>query len=385
MTLFWIIAAVLTLASIGAIVLFLPKAETADAVAEHAADEAVYRDQLTSLEREIERGSLDAPTASEARAEIGRRLLHARDRQKGDDRGRLPSAFLIVSVLAVPLVAWGLYGFLGEPDMPAQPLQARLQADPRNDSIGNLIARAERALAADPSDARGWSALAPIYMRVGRYDDAASAFRALVRLNGESGSLLAALGEAEIAAGGGIVTADVKQRLERAVELEPSEPRARYFLALAKRQEGDNAGAVQLWNELAESQDAGSPWFEAARQAAQLAAAEPAGDAPRGPDREAVAAAADMSADDRQAMIGQMVAGLDKRLEDNGGSIDEWLRLINAYRVLGDMDKGQDAVRRALEAFPEDEPAQTRIRSAADALSRSGNAPSPEVNSETRS
>lgn len=387
MMLFWAIAVVLTLVSIGAIVLFLPKADKGETVAEHAADEAVYRDQLASLEREIERGSLDAPTAAEARAEIARRLLYARERQETAARGRLPNAFLIASVLAVPLIAGGIYAVLGEPDMPAQPLEARLKADPRNDSIGNLIARAERALAADPSDARGWSALAPIYMRVGRYADAANAFRALVRLQGESGRLLAALGEAEIAAGGGVVTAEAKQKLERAVELEPQEPRARYFLALAKRQEGDNAAAVRLWNELAESEAEGSPWFAAARQAAQLAAAEPAGEAPvpRGPDREAVAAAAEMSADDRQAMIGQMVAGLDERLKEQGGSIDEWLRLINAYRVLGDMEKGQNAVRRALEAFEKDEPAQTKIRSAAEALSQSGDAPGPEDNSETRS
>ncbi|MCP1198118.1 c-type cytochrome biogenesis protein CcmI [Notoacmeibacter sp. MSK16QG-6] len=382
---FWLIAAALTLAAIGAILLFLPKPTPDESIAEHAADEAVYRDQLASLDREIERGSLDEPSAAEARAEIARRLLQARDRQEDNDHGRLPNAFLMAAVLAVPIVAWGFYGVIGEPDMPSQPLEARLKADPSTDSIENLIARAERALASNPSDSRGWGALAPIYMRVGRYDDAANAFRALIRLRGESGSLLAALGEAEIAAGGGIVSAGAKQRLERAVELEPKEPRARYFLALAKKQEGDSAAAVQLWNKLADSQKEGSPWFSAARQAAQLAAAEPAEEAARGPDREAVAAAADMSADERQAMIGQMVAGLDRRLEENGGSIDEWLRLINAYRVLGDMEKGKDAARRALEAFEDDESAQTKIRSAAEALSRFDDAPQPEKESETRS
>ncbi|WP_210209455.1 c-type cytochrome biogenesis protein CcmI [Notoacmeibacter ruber] len=385
MMMFWTIAALMTFAVMAAILFALPKQGLATENANAAADEAVYREQLAALDREIERGSLDEPTAAEARAEIGRRLLHAREQHEERQRHRVPKVYLFLALLAVPLGAWAFYSVLGEPTLPSQPLQARLEQDPRQSSVSELIARAERALNENPSDVRGWAALAPIYMRVGRFEDAANAYRALLRLSGESAPGLAALAEAEIAAADGVVTADAKTRLERALELQPAEPRARYFLALAARQEGDTAEAVRLWNELAESQEPDSPWFAAARQAAQLAAAEPAAEGGPGPSADDVSAASKLSTEDRQAMIGQMVSGLDARLEENGGSIDEWLRLINAYRVMGDTEKGTEAVRRALKAFEGDEAAREKIRSAAEALSQSGDAAPPSDDSETRS
>ena len=42
-----------------------------------------------------------------------------------------------------------------------------------------------------------------------------------------------------------------------------------------------------------------------------------------------------MSPEDRQAMIENMVSGLSTRLKENGGTKDEWTRLITSRRQLG--------------------------------------------------
>ena len=388
MTMFWIIAALLTLGAVALILMPLSRSKSLDRQPVAVQDEAVYRDQIATLESDVQRGTLDEPTAAEARAEIGRRLLQARDRQAVRSDAGLPKMFLLVSVLAIPLIAWGFYVALGQPDLPSQPLQARLDKDPRQSSVAELVARAERALVENPSDVRGWAALAPIYMRLGRFDDAANAYRAVLRLDGETAATLAALAEADIAAGDGVVSAEAEARLNQALAIDPTEPRARYFLALAKRQEGDSACAIRLWNELAESEPPDSAWFAAARQAAQVAAAQPAGEASPGPDAQAVEAAARMAPSDRQEMIRNMVSGLDERLAEKGGSVDEWLRLINAYGVLGDQTKRDEAVRRALSAMEGDEAALAKIRAASNGQPDGAAMPnnsSPEETSETRS
>lgn len=57
-----------------------------------------------------------------------------------------------------------------------------------------------------------------------------------------------------------------------------------------------------------------------------------------GPTQEDIAAASQMSADDRAAMIEGMVARLEDRLTTEGGTAEEWLRLLNAYVQLDRMD-----------------------------------------------
>lgn len=364
--LFWLIAAALTFAAVGLVLLPLSRAPAYPADGA-SGDERVYRDQLRSLEKDVARGTLEEATALEARAEIGRRILQAREKGRAEAGGAFPRGALFASVMAVPLLAWGFYTYTGQPGLPSQPLQARLNADPQNGSIAELVARAERALMDNPSDARGWRALAPIYMRLGRFDDAANAYRAIIRLNGEDAATLAALAEALSGAAGGVVTADALTFLEAAVERDPNEPRARYFMALAKKQQGDEVEAIAMWNALAENQPAGSPWAAAARQAIEIARAEQAGGvspAP-GPDAAAVDAAENMDAADRAAMIEGMVSGLDARLRREGGSVEEWSRLIRAYEVLGDRDASEEAVRRALDAFENDAGARETIRAVA--------------------
>lgn len=74
---------------------------------------------------------------------------------------------------------------------------------------------------------------------------------------------------------------------------------------------------------------------------------------PRGPTREQMDAAKDMSPEDRQAMIEGMVAQLAERLEETPGDVQGWVRLARAYTVLKRNDQAKDALSRALKGNPE--------------------------------
>lgn len=361
--LFWILAALLTTGA--CLSVLLPFARR-PAKAAHASDHdlEVYRDQLDEIERDRGRGLIGQAEAEEARAEIGRRILRlssgAAPADPSKARATTTARFAaMAAVLAVPLVSWAVYAAVGSPDVPSQPLEARLSGNPAQNTMEELVARAERHLAANPDDGKGWDVLGPIYLRMGRYPEAAKAFSAAIRLEGANAAREAGLGEAIAAEAGGIISADAAAAFGRALALEPDFPKARFYLATAKAQEGRLEEAVADWTTLAATSAADSPWRAAAEQAIAQAqrrlageATPPAGETAAGPTAEDVAAAEQMAPADRMAMIETMVAGLDAKLRQNPADREGWQRLIRSYVVLGRKDDALAALKRAGEAFP---------------------------------
>ena len=171
-------------------------------------------------------------------------------------------------MLSVPLVSWGLYAALGSPDMPSQPLAARLAADPAKQPVDELMARAEAHLRQFPDDGRGWDVLAPVYLRMGRYDDSVEAYRQAIKLLGATATREAGLGEAIAAAAGGHDHGGCAGCLRaRARSSSRSHPKSQFFLASALAQQGRIDEAVAAWKAMRAGLPAGSPWLAAIDQA----------------------------------------------------------------------------------------------------------------------
>ena len=267
--LFWVIAALLTLGA--SLAVLLPLAgRTAARTADGAHDLEVYRDQLAELDRDAARGLIQPAEAEQARAEIGTAYPEGRQGGRPPRRRRTAGASALAgmaAVLAVPLVSWGIYAAIGSPDLPSQPLAARLEKNPADATVDELIARAEAHLAANPDDGRGWEVLAPIYARLGRYDEAVTAYRNAIQLDGANGARKSGLGEAVAGVAGGMVTAEAQAAFSRALKLEPGQPKASFFLASALAQEGKVAEALSAWQAMTIALPADSPWREAVGQA----------------------------------------------------------------------------------------------------------------------
>ncbi|TIT22415.1 MAG: c-type cytochrome biogenesis protein CcmI [Mesorhizobium sp.] len=357
--LFWVIAAILTLgASLAVLLPLAGGSKNASAAGDH--DLEVYRDQLAELDRDMARGLIQPIEAEEARAEIARRILRLSNAGQADDTATQPSRstrlVATAAVLVVPLVSWGLYGQLGSPDLPSQPLSERLAKNPADSSVDELIARAEAHLAANPSDGRGWDVLAPVYLRMQRYADAVTAYRNAIRLDGDSAARQAGLGEAIANAAGGIVSAEAQAAFEAALKLDPANPKASFYLVMGVAQEGRIAEATAAWQKMLAALPQGSPWRGAVEQAlAESAARSVASKAPaKGPSAEDIDAASSMSPQDRQAMISNMVAGLDEKLRQNPRDEEGWMQLVRSYAVLGKTDQARDALNRGIAVFGAD-------------------------------
>jgi cytochrome c-type biogenesis protein CcmH len=350
----WLVFALMTTAAIFAVL--WPLSRRGDSVSA-GNDILVYRDQLDEIGRDRAAGRIGDAEAEAARVEVSRRLLAAADRTTQDPTvasvwGRRGVA--LAALILLPLAAGALYLVLGSPLLPAQPLSARLGAE-GNPPIARLIAQVEAHLERDPKDGRGWEVLAPVYMQLGRYDEAAKAWRNAVTYNGSSVERETNLGQALVAAANGVVTAEAKQAFDRALALDASDPKARYFLGLAAAQDGRQAEAAAIWRALLAAAPPEAAWANFVREAlAQVEHTPMASSA--GPSGEDVAAASNLAPEQRQQMIAAMVERLADRLKSDGADFEGWLQLVRSYTVLGERGKAQSAAadaRRAVAGDPD--------------------------------
>jgi cytochrome c-type biogenesis protein CcmH len=203
--------------------------------------------------------------------------------------------------------------------------------------IGSAVERIEAALAANPDDLQGWTVIAPAYVELGRFGDAALAYRRVMELGEPTAALQTSLAEALLLEANGAGSAEAMDLLTAVAASDPNHVLSRLYLASELTRQGRYPEAVDAWNAAIALSTGKEPWLAAAREG--LAVAENGG-LP--------------AADTQQAeMIGQMVSGLADRLAQSGGTVEEWTQLVRAYLVLGDRDKAQQAFDDAVEAYPQ--------------------------------
>ena len=263
----WAVFAMMTFAIVLALARSL--SERRESFGAHDSDVAFYRGLLAEADDDVRCGLVGPEDAMATRAEIERRLLASLDsasesRPHASRRWqprRTAAAFAIVLVL--PLVALASYLKVGAPNQPDMPIASRRTGE--DFTLAAAIPEVRR-VKAHPNDGRGFQVVAPIYLRMGRFQDAAHAYRAALRLLGENAEERASLGQALTMAADGVVTAEARGAINQALVDDPKQPLARFFHALAVEQDGDTDRARQLWEALEADTPAGTPWMDAVRQ-----------------------------------------------------------------------------------------------------------------------
>lgn len=369
--LFWTVAAALTVATLVLIVrpLLAPRAAAADGRAGHELE--VYRDQMQEVDRDLARGLINATQAQAAKAEIGRRMLAVADTSAAPETAAPPrSARLLAGLLALalPLGALAVYGSLGRPTLPAMPLAERNLEKEQGGPPQNVLAAVDKLrkqLEEQPDDPQGWFILGQAYSRMGRQGEAAEALRKAAALAKDDTDIQGFYGEVLTDANGGTVAEEARLAFEAILKKDAKDPRARFYLALARYQAGDLRDALDRWRALMAESAADAPWVPVVRsQIAEVAKAlnlDPAAVTPQplpatqpaAPAPGAGAAPQDMTPQDRDQMIRGMVASLASRLESDPSDVEGWLKLIRSYSVLGEKEKALEAARKAKERAPQ--------------------------------
>jgi cytochrome c-type biogenesis protein CcmH len=222
----------------------------------------------------------------------------------------------------------------------------------------SAIRKIEDHLAANPDDGRGWDILGPVYMKMGRYDDAARAFGNANRVLGDTLERLVSQGESLVYAAQETVTPQAQELFGKALDLQPGHPVAYFYLTLAREQSGDRAGAIEGYTQLAQGTPADAPWQPVVRaRIAALGGMPPAAqESPKGPS------------DEQRAMIRTMVDGLAARLDADGRDVEGWLRLLRSYKVLQENEMAKAALAKARNALNADPDGLSRVNALADEL-----------------
>ncbi len=402
MTLFWIAIVVLATAMAGLLAMALLRGQRNTGPAE-AFDLQVYRDQLTEVDRDLARGVISDEDAERLRTEISRRILAADAKsQATGSAGSQPKTLGVgVAVLIAALLVGGsywLYSQIGAPGYGDLGLASRMEmaelaranrpsqqdAEAQLPATGAteiqpeyaaLVERLRGAVAERPGDLQGHVLLARSEAAMGNYPAAYAAQQQVLSIKGDAatGKDYADLADMMVLAAGGYVSPEAERVLEAALTREPDNGVSLYYMGLMMAQTGRPDIAFRLWDRLVRQSPADAPWLppilsqieEIAFRAGVSDYQVPQIAAMPGPSADDVEAAGEMSAEDRQDMIRGMVARLSDRLANEGGTPEEWSRLISSLGVLGDEAQAIAIWNEAQEVFADNPDALEIVREGA--------------------
>ncbi len=366
--------------------------------------------RLRDLEQRAHGGALDAASAEQARIALLNELLAAGWQSQWwplrGDRG----ALVVIGLAALAMGCFSLLPFASEGPSPTanisvaaaapeDPDLARLELYVRSRSpsgatispsssptqqelpdVGTMIERLAARLRSQPEDAEGWRMLGWSYLHTDQAAKAVEAFGRAVALRPQSSELASSYGEALVASEGGTVSVKAVDTFKAALALDAQDARARYYLALAKKQGGQKREALQDWLALQADPLEDEPWVRQLRENTQALALElnvdisipAAGEAAQPGARELTAqeirSVQALPLGQQRDLIRGMVEGLAERLQKTPRDEEGWLRLIRSRMVLGEEQAAREALKRALAAFSDDAKAGARIASAARTL-----------------
>ena len=404
---FWIITVGLTAVVAGLLALALMRRDDKTNIKADY-DLRVYRDQLTEVERDLERGVLSGADATRVRTEVSRRILAAdTDRRlDGNYSSGAPKALaLVIAIVLVggsfalykgigPIIGLGApgYGDLALAERIAfadelretRPSQVKVEASiPDQASVAEfnedylrLVQTLRDTVVERPDDIQGHVLLAQNESNLGNFAAAYRAQGRILDLKGDQATVqdLTDYMDLLVLAAGGYVSPEAEKTARVIFTRDPENGIARYYMGLMMAQTGRPDMAFRVWDRQLRIGPEDALWIapilaqipEMAQRAGMNYQIPAIGTArTKGPSASDVEAAGDMTGAERIEMIEGMVAGLSDRLATDGGPPEEWAQLIGALGVLGRTDQAFAIFQNAETVFADDPSAIDMITRAA--------------------
>ena len=329
------------------------------------------KSQLNNLVLEFEKNEIDQSEYMSTKFEIEKRILKELNYDEEKKLYKSTSSilfnkiFFFMSFILILLVTGLIYLKIGNYKVKDKPFsdinlisenlnQTRLNqinaenlieekgtTFPKNNQLRELVIQLKEILKNRPNDLKGYNLLVENSARLGDFKTAYYAMEHIIQnINPTvNASDYSKLSELMIAATDGYISIEAENNLVKSLHLDGSNKRARYYYGLLKLQKNKLEEGYKIWKDLLKEETEESPWSQLIKQ-----------DIVRLENLIKTQKNIEMT-EDQKDMIYNMVSNLNERIESEGGTFEEWFKLIRSYLVLGENELALERFTKAKDIF----------------------------------
>lgn len=358
---FWILTLLLSLIAMGFICFPLFKS-TVTARSELDSEQVLYEARLAEIEKDLELDRLDQVTAQAAKSEEARRLIKSSETAVKSTVSNKNKALVILAALSIPALSFPFYYQTGTYHF-ASATNVEEAAQTTTPSMDDLLKVAEQRLKDNPDDVNGWKVVAPVYVRMGRFEDAVNAYENVLRVEGRDSETLIKLADVYIEQSQGQINPQAQELVQEVLAIDSGNSIARFYTGIIALQNDKLDETRSIWQGMLDTAKGDEEWLPVVQgRLAELATLQQSAPALPELNDNTVKAIQEMAPEDRLEAIGQMVANLDEKLKEDPNNKEGWQRLIRSYIILGRSDDAKIALENASKYYSGDETFITSLK-----------------------
>ncbi|MCF6292765.1 MAG: c-type cytochrome biogenesis protein CcmI [Robiginitomaculum sp.] len=272
------------------------------------------------------------------------------------------TVFISLAALVI-FGSFGLYLFVGSPKFTSSARNTAPAANQNNTTeprtLDEAITKLTAHLQNNPEDVESWRLLGWSNNRQNNFNAAKVAYEKALEIAPNDPQTLSAYAETLTRDANDIVTETALMYFSKSLEFEPNNVRSKFYTGLAQQQSGNDIGAIDTWVALLNSVPVDAPWKADLITRVNSLATETNIELPenflkqsqKAPSAADIAAAEQLSPQQRQEMIQSMVSRLQQRLTDNPDDLAGWKQLIRSQVVLEQSAQATASMALARKAF----------------------------------
>ena len=187
----------------------------------------------------------------------------------------------VLVLITIPLAGLLLYQYIGTPEAisiptaaPRQAAQTQQPHSSQQPEMEDMVAQLQQRMVDNPDDPEGWLILGRSLKTMQRYPEAVTALTNANRLVPDTPIIMIELAEARLfASGQAQISPESKQLIESALAIDPQQQKGLWLLGMAAAQEGDEARAIAIWQQLLAQLDPASGGAQTVGQQIEMAKA----------------------------------------------------------------------------------------------------------------
>lgn len=229
----------------------------------------IAKERLNELKLELAEGAITQSEYEQTQQELEQSLLidveqNSSGEIKTVDTQSLNRVAQLVLILSVPILAIGLYAYLGQPDLldgaqkqatapggaGAGAGHSSSNGETKLGSVEDMVETLAARMKEQPDNAEGWFMLARSYMSLKRYKEAVAALEKTNELVPNNPVIMLRYADALTMLRGGQISGKPFELIKRAVEISPDDPTGLWLLGMGYEEQGAYKKAISYWNQL---------------------------------------------------------------------------------------------------------------------------------------